>query len=110
MSIASCRYPEGPNFTLKSKKSRLSGIWDVESIDGQSADNVEYFYEFEKDGDGRVSAYGFESILTWIWEDKKSSLSITTESDVSDFNIQKLTDEDMIWKDETGIEWILAKR
>ena len=108
--VTACKYPEGPNFTLKTKKSRLKGTWEVRSIDGIEAEDGVYTYTFEGDGSGEVQAFGNKNDLTWLWEDNKASLSVIIKDDIFDYSIQRLTNENMDWLDESGVEWKLEKQ
>lgn len=77
------------------------------SIDGIEAEPDSYSYTFIGDGTGEVAALGNSNELTWVWQDNKASLTIIIDDDIFDYSIQRLTDDEMIWIDESGIEWIL---
>ncbi|MBR9861247.1 hypothetical protein GYB22_10975 [bacterium] len=109
-NFSSCKYPEGPNFTLKSKTSRLTGEWQVMEIDGEDAEDFEYFLEFDKGGEGTVSAFGYDEDFEWEWIDDKRGIEIDSDGDKTEFEIQKLTNDEMIFEDEEKTEWLLEKQ
>ncbi|MBR9861246.1 hypothetical protein GYB22_10970 [bacterium] len=115
-NFSSCKYPEGPKFTLKTKTARLTGEWEVQEIDGEGLDGVEYIFEFDKDGTGEISfdyaGYGGSYDFEWEWEDDKAAISVDIEDsdDTYEFEILRLTNDEMILEDEDKEEWELEKQ
>ncbi len=111
-SLSSCfRYDEGPFFSFRSVKNRVSGNWELLDI-SSFALNEDIFYEMDKDG--RVTrTTTFEqngemvtevSDGTWNFEDGKKDLEITFDGESPrSYDIQKLTNQDM-WLREKVIE------
>ncbi|MBR9861245.1 hypothetical protein GYB22_10965 [bacterium] len=118
-NFSSCKYPEGPKFTLKSKKSRLVGEWEVTELAGESTGGAEFIMEFDDDGEGKFTtsysyygySYSYSTDFEWEWADNKASLEIDIEDgDTYEFEILKLTKDEMILEDEDGEEWELEKQ
>ena len=51
--LFSCsKYEDGPGISLRTKKARLTGTWEIAKINGQNPDLFEdWEFEFEKNGD-----------------------------------------------------------
>lgn len=88
--VVSCgKYEDGPNFSLRSKKSRVVGEWYYEGIyvDGVEMttpeDLVGYSSTFEKNGeylDMAVDAGNpIVTVGTWDFANDKEELAITTQ-------------------------------
>lgn len=84
------KYEEGPDFSLRSKTSRITGIWkidkmfinDVEQVIDETANTVRI--DIMKDGTGKISV-SFQSLtfafdITWKFSDDKLSVIISTTS------------------------------
>lgn len=84
------KYEEGPDFSLRSKTSRITGIWkldkmfinDVEQVIDESMNTARI--DIMKDGNGKISV-SFQSLtfafdITWKFSDDKLSIIISTES------------------------------
>jgi len=111
LATPSCgKYEEGPGFSLRTKKARLAGDWDmVEYIDADGTstkDNDDDFITFEKDGtykytDGSTSMNG-----TWEFTDDKEKIRVTyTSGNLSisnDATIVRLTNKELWTKDSDG--------
>jgi hypothetical protein len=118
--LFSCKYEEGPNLSLRTKKARLSGTWNVDKItedDGNiitPTSNYSLTYEFDKDGTGsyelEVLGIKNETKLEWEFVDQKKKLKI----DYADGNtitplILRLTNDEFIVKTLEGDRWELSK-
>lgn len=112
LSLNSCsKYEEGPAFTLKTKKARLSREWVadkyIDSDGNETAGNADDgVFEFEKDGSGTITSSGFGIPLEWEFTDSKQNLSFTINffgsSNTQDWEILKLTSKELWVKDEDG--------
>jgi hypothetical protein len=116
LNFQSCsKYDENPAFSLSSKKSRLVGDWEVVKLDGQSSNQYfgpgyTYTFEFEKDGDfefGYTYSYGTYTYSynlngEWEWENNKEEIEIEINGYVIDFEIIKLTKQELILEDKSG--------
>lgn len=113
LTVSSCgKYEDGPGISLRTKKARLTGEWDVkEYVDGSTgattADNSTATTTIDKDGtytykDGSTSISG-----TWIFASDKERLSVTftsgSFSSTSESIITRLTNKELWLKDpDTG--------
>ena len=134
LNFESCKkYEDGPAFSLRSKKARLTGEWELVKINGQNpneylSNNSGYSYynrvitnfssewEFEDDNDfSRNTSYtettsytnwygntytnynNFNSSETgdWDWEDNKEDIEIRANGVISEYEILKLTNEEL---------------
>ncbi len=94
LNFSSCgKYEEGPNFTLRTKKGRLTGEWEVVKMAGQNMpSSYEIEFEFEKDGDfkytysysGGGSSYSYSYNGEWDWKNDKEDIKL--EINVDGFN------------------------
>lgn len=81
--VAACgKYEEGPGFSLRSKKARVSNIWGVQSILINGADSSaaysDYQIVFTKTGGFNVSVNDNEvAIGSWDFANNNESLSIS---------------------------------
>ena len=117
LNFQSCsKYEENPPFSLSTKKSRLAGEWEVVKVDGQSSSQYfssdeTYFFEFEKDGDFEFgytetyngSTYTYSYSGEWEWENNKEQIEIELQGYVIDYEIIKLTKNELILEDKSGI-------
>ena len=114
--LPSCgKYEDGPGFSLASKKSRLTGVWEIESYKENGVDilnndnnNIDIEIEFEKDGDyqltltntysGYSQDYTYTSFSNGEWEfsGDKEEIEFDPDND-SDFEweIQRLTNKEL---------------
>lgn len=115
--LASCgKYEDGPGFSLRSKKARIEGTWEVtEAFQGTTnitssltnGGTVELI--FDKDG---VYTYNYDYVVfgipasgtltgTWAFSDDKTSVVVTNGSGNSDSSkILRLTNKEL-WLEET---------
>ncbi|MEX0966979.1 MAG: DUF5004 domain-containing protein [Bacteroidia bacterium] len=112
------KYEEGPGFTLKTPKGRLTGDWELVATDPPSgADLPDLSMEFEKDGDftmrGSISYYGmpfpFSVNGEWEFDDKKETLLLEVDSEETEWQINKLTSDELWVEDEDGYEYEFEK-
>lgn len=117
------KYDDGPGFSLASKKSRLTGTWELDKLkysDGSIADlNGSIDVEFEKDGDftirtttsytniyGSPYSYTYTNSGDWEFSSDKEEIEFDP-NDGSDFEweIKRLTNKELWVEDEDGNEW-----
>ena len=119
LNMTACStYDEGPAFSLKSKKSRLTnGDWEVVKIDDERLAG-EIILELEKDGDFAISIeysyYGYSYSYTydgeWEWEDGKETIQIDLDDgDNQEFEVKRLTNEELWFDDEDNDLWECEK-
>lgn len=103
------KYEEGPGFSLRSKKSRLAGEWELEKaiengVDVTAAQNASgtVNVEFEKGGAVTYSVGAFAIVGTWEFSDKKEDIYLTFDGDVDTTHISKLTNKELWFKDTDG--------
>jgi hypothetical protein len=115
----SCKkYPEGPAFTLKSKKARVEGDWSIESVKVNNNDVTSFFLgiapgyklAMTKDGNYTVTTNsGEQDKGTWKFGDKKETIIQTSTKnkdsagnyEVTTSTILKLED-DAMWLKSTS--------
>lgn len=119
-NFTSCKYEDGPNISLRSKKARLTGEWEVKFIDGAGmiGNDMEITLEFDKDGDLEFSqtysdyggSYTYSQKGEWEWEDGKQSLEITLDGNKQEWEITRLTNKEFEFEDEGNNKWELEKK
>jgi len=121
VGVSSCgKYEDGPNFSLRSKKARVVGDWNVKSIGSQVLgvqDNggVQYGYtinmEFDKNGSviqtynytyGSYSA-SYSYAGDWDFSSNKEYLILTMDGYSDTLEIKRLTNKEM-WLDDDYTE------
>lgn len=120
LNFSSCsKYEDGPMFSLKTKKSRLTGAdWEVVRMGETYMESPnKIILDFDKDGDLKVTStnsyyeYGesytdtYTSLGEWEWEDGKESIEITIEGYVTEWEILRLTSDELWFEDEDRNEW-----
>lgn len=116
IALSACKYEEGPNMSLRSKKARVTGNWYyyeyIEDGKTTAADDYEkeLHWEFKKDGAfklQRSSNPGDEG--TWEFDDGKDSLVIKFNAGGRvAYKIIKLKNKEMWLKNKTvssEVEW-----
>ena len=121
VGVSSCgKYEDGPNFSLRSKKARVVGDWNVKSIGSQvlgvqDIGGVQYGYtinmEFDKNGSviqtfnytyGSYSeAYSYAG--DWDFSSNKEYLILTMDGYSDTLEIKRLTNKEM-WLDDDYTE------
>lgn len=120
-NFQSCKkYEDGPVISLKTKKSRLTGEWELEDIKGLNLGNVEIIFEFEKDGDFEMTysysygtySYSYSYKGDWEWVDNKEAVEIDfrPNGDLSEWEILRLKNKELTLEDEYGNEWEFEKQ
>lgn len=136
LSTGCKKYEEGPGLSLKTKKARLVGDWDLKETDNERTQeflktNGEIIFEFEKDGDVNVSTegilnysyggwYGYSysysrdvdnnELGSWEFNDDKSDVEITYGGNYTNsFEIIRLTNKELILEDENNKRWDFEK-
>ena len=113
----SCKYEEGPALSLRTKKARLAGEWEIEKTidkDGKEETDWEGFTTtFDKDGTGVAKAtFTFggttttsENKFNWEFTDGKKKLKTTDEDNDSEtVEILRLTNKEFWVKDENNTQ------
>ncbi len=112
--IQSCgKYEDGPGISLRTKKARLVGDWDIVQIGTQVFPNQGYSlgFEFEKNGNVKFTySYGFYSYSyagDWEFSTNKEELDLILAGQVQTFQIKRLTNKEVWLEDESNDEWQL---
>jgi hypothetical protein len=117
--LGSCgKYEEGPAFSLKSKKARLAGTWQIEKVleNGkevplEEGDDLNMTWTFEKDGTGKVNltfGQSYSMDMEWKFSDNKEELQMRTKfgsewSEWESMEILRLTNKEF-WGKNTNTE------
>ena len=118
VNFSSCKkYEDGPALSLRTKKSRLTGEWEVVRIGNQAFpyDGYTLEMEFDKDGDMEFkysyASYSYSYQGDWEFSGDKEELEITFDNQVTDFEILRLTNKEL-WLEEpnSNQEWRLEKK
>jgi hypothetical protein len=118
LNFQSCgKYEDGPGFSLRSKTARLTGEWEVVRVGATSYphDGYSVEFEFEKSGDfsQTVSEVGYGSYSytgDWEFASDKENLEIIVDGALIDFEIKRLTNEELWLEDEFNQEWRLEAK
>ena len=129
LNFQSCKkYDDGPTFSLKTKKSRLTREWEVVKIyDNEGTQifpysNSEYSFdisfEFLKKGDFIESfkysyetySYSYSYKGTWEFSSNKENLLIEMDNSVDKWKINRLTKKEFWFEDSIGNEWELEAK
>ncbi len=112
--IQSCgKYEDGPGISLRTKKARLVGDWDIVQIGTQVYPSQGYSLEFEFEKNGNVKftySYGFYSYSyagDWEFSSNKEELDLILGGQVQTFQIKRLTNKEVWLEDESNDEWQL---
>ncbi len=115
LNFSGCgKYEDGPFFSLRPKKARLVGEWEVVEINKEKPDEgSKIIMEFEKDGDFSLSyfysSYSESYLGEWEWEDNKKTVEIEVDGEKSELEILRLTNDELWFEDENNNEWQLEK-
>ena len=120
LNFSSCKYEDGPNFTLRSKKGRLVCEWSAKVWADQILDDdVVLNLEFEDDNDvkihieysytyyGQTYEYSYDALGSWKWTDKKEGIILDMDGDIYDFTILRLTSKELNMEDSDGDKYEL---
>jgi hypothetical protein len=116
LNFSSCgKYEDGPEFSLMSKKARLTGDWEVVRIGNQVPDpDYTIILEFEKDGDfdftySYSNGYNYGISGEWEWEDHREEIEVEMDGYVIDWNIKRLSRNEF-WFEYDGEVWECEKK
>lgn len=117
MNLQGCKkYEDGPLLSLRTKKARLTGDWDVVQIGNQTYPSNGYSleFEFEKDGDFKYTykytGYSYTYTGDWEFGSKKEELELKFDSfnQVTTFDILRLKNDEIWLEDQDNKdEWKL---
>jgi hypothetical protein len=114
LNFQSCsKYEDGPSFSLRTKKARLVGEWEVVRIGDETYPQEGYTLEmtFEKDGDldfkYSYGTYSYTSAGDWEFSNDKEELELTLDNEIVTFEILRLTNKEVWLEDESNQEWRL---
>lgn len=120
LNFVSCgKYEDGPNFSLRTKKARLSGEWEVIRIGNINFPSEGYSIEmeFSKDGDFELSysyfTYSYSERGEWEFSGDKEELELTIDNEIQKFEILRLTNKELWMESIDGgsvEEWRLEKK
>ena len=118
------KYDDGPGFSLASKKSRLTGTWELDKLkrSNGSLENLNVLsidIEFEKDGDynikttrsytnsfGNIDRYTYFDSGEWEFSSDKEELEFDpSDSGDYEWEIDRLTNKQLWIEDEYGNEY-----
>lgn len=108
---SSCgKYEEGPELSLRSKKTRLTGKWTAVKLNGEPYPFYEkYSLEFWKDG--RLDIYvqnepngpdPYQRPGLWKWEDDKKKIVLYTATAPETIEVLRLTNDEFWFRDMFG--------
>lgn len=115
--FGSCnKYEEGPAFSLRTKKARLAGVWEVEkfvSKEGETSypssdDNGTIEYTKDNVVKTTFEVFGFDIVISGEWEfikDKewlRVKTEINGETMVEESKILRLKNDELWLEDEEG--------
>jgi hypothetical protein len=121
LSLSSCaKYEEGPDFSLRSKSNRLSGHWEVVSIDGYSlaSDGSIVLIEMKRNGnfsmlssfnDGYGNFSNYRDVGEWEWENRKEEVEIEGFNFREDWEIIRLTNRALWFETSNRSLWKCVK-
>ena len=110
--VSACgKYEEGPDFSLRSKKGRLAGSWELKKVDGKEPDE-QATWEFKKDGDLIMDAevwfmdttFFWTFYLDWEFSPDKEDLVLSDPNggDVVDYSILQLSNKELKLLDKSA--------
>ncbi|MFT5778190.1 MAG: hypothetical protein ACI837_001146 [Crocinitomicaceae bacterium] len=114
VNLQSCsKYDDGPGFSLRSKKARIVGEWDIVQIGSQVFPQNGYSLEmeFEKDGDFKFTysyaSYSYSYAGDWEFSSDKEELDLIVDGEIVSYEIKRLTNKEVWIEDEFNDEWKL---
>jgi hypothetical protein len=116
LNFQSCsKYEDGPSFSLRTKKARLVGDWEVVRIGSENYPSQGYSLEmsFEDNGDFEFKysylTYSYSYSGDWEFSSDKEDIEITVDGITDDFEILRLTNDEL-WFDDGDEEWRLEAK
>ena len=109
ISYGCTKYDDGPAFSLRTKKARLSGEWELEeyNINGVSqltGSDYNIIWEFERNGDFTQTldygSYSYNYNGEWEFDDNGEELEIQTSYGTQTWEINRLSSNDL-WLEVT---------
>ena len=116
LSFSSCKkYEDGPRLSLKSKKARLVGEWEVVDVENaRGFEDGSIILEFDKDGDFTFSyeffGYDYSFDGDWEWEDNKEVIQVEIDNSNTEWEIMRLTNSEFWFEDEDNNLWECEKK
>lgn len=121
LNFQSCsKYEDGPKFSLRTKKARLTGDWEVVRIGNETYPNEGYSLEmsFEKDGDFKYTYsydnYSYSYKGDWEFSGSKEDLILTFNqgnfSNTEKFEILRLKNDELWLEAPDNNEWRLEAK
>lgn len=118
LNFQSCsKYEDGPSFSLRTKKARLAGEWEVVRVGNETypQDGYSIEMEFDKEGDFKYTflyaTYSYSYNGDWEFSSDKEELEIEIDNEVQTFEILRLTNKELWLEDEeTNDEWRLEAK
>ncbi len=117
LNFSSCsKYEDGPKFSLRTKKARLTGEWEVVRIGNETfpQDGYSVEMEFEKEGDFRYTysydSYSYSYNGTWEFSSDKEEVDIIIDNNVETFEILRLKNDELWLEDSNNTEWRLEAK
>jgi hypothetical protein len=109
LGVSSCgKYEDGPGFSLRTKKSRVDGEWNVKSI-GSTVMGNQYTINMSFDKSGSLivtqtySYQGYTDSYTyagsWDFASDKEQIMLNIDGSVQLMEIKRLTNDEM-WLDD----------
>lgn len=110
LTFISCgKYEDGPGFSLRTKKARLTGEWEVVEIDGDNVKDGDVL-EFFRDGTFEFDYGSGDAEGEWEWEDGKSVIELDyDDAGKYEFEILRLTNKELWVENESHIEVYFEK-
>ncbi|PHR49860.1 MAG: hypothetical protein COA32_01625 [Fluviicola sp.] len=117
LNFSSCsKYEDGPMFSLRTKKARLTGEWEVVRIGNETfpQDGYSVEMEFEKDGDFRYTysydTYSYSYNGEWEFSSDKEEVDIIIDNQVETFEILRLKNDELWLEASDNTEWRLEAK
>ena len=117
LNFSSCsKYEDGPKFSLRTKKARLTGEWEVVRIGNETfpQDGYSVEMEFEKEGDFRYTysydSYSYSYNGTWEFSNDKEEVDIIIDNNVETFEILRLKNDELWLEASDNTEWRLEAK
>lgn len=109
------KYEDGPSISLLSKISRLTGVWNVTTMNGHTIDSdyESVVLTFDKDGDYNreitILSISYSSDAKWQWAEGKEVIQIIDENQITEFTVTRLTNDEFWFTDEDDELWKCEK-